>query len=229
MKSSANTISHAPICVKLALIRQNFSTCKHSSPSFNFLKADWASFASQLDSISSSDLLTNIDVFNSFLTFQIIEAANANIPITTQKFSKRLPKDLLALVKERRRIRRKLGVHPDLKPEYNRLTRELKQRVISHNSETWDAFLKGLGPGMASSRPFWRKINETRTNNTTKQLPTLKHNNATYASESSKANLFADLLEDTFRGPTSASFDQNHKTSIEQKTESRLFCAKTGG
>ena len=123
------------------------------------------------------------------------EAANA---------CERLPKQVLALVKDGDTS--KLGVHSDLKPKFNRLTREIKQCVISHNSRL--CFLRvwaGEWHQVTDSSAKWTRLEQTA---------------------APKANLFADPLEDTFRGQKSVSFAEQYKTNIDRKTKSRLLNAR---
>jgi hypothetical protein len=217
---------HAPILVEIHTGQERVSSILPEviSPSFNFKKADWPAFAARLESVADSvpDVLNDVESLNAFISSAIVEAAAATIPQSNRLKTKRLPKSILELVKERRFVRRKMKKDPLLKTKYNLLTNQIKSAMVEFNSKSWDDFLTSLGPNAVSSRPFWHKVNTARQNSDCKRTPTLKVGEVKYVDDKSKADLFANLLETTFRGPDPSSFDQSHRKDIEEKVKSFL-------
>jgi hypothetical protein len=109
-----------------------------------------------------------------------------------------------------------------LKHEYNRLTNQIKSAITDFNSKSWDNFLESLGTGVVSSRPFWNRINAARSSGDSKRLPPLVVDGTKVVDDDGKANLFADLLESTFKGPDPTLFDQKHRVDTEKKVASFL-------
>ncbi len=78
----------------------------------------------------------------------------------------------------------------------------------------WQDFIKKIGPNPVSSRPYWQRINRLRTGkNKTSNIPYLKFNDKKYENDNDKANLFKDILKDTFQLSDDDSFKDKPRIS----------------
>ena len=67
-----------------------------------------------------------------------------------------------------------------------------------------------MGTSPVSTRPFWQRINKLRTNKATKSnIPDLKYNGLIYDSDKKEADLFKEILKDTFQSNEDVQFNNN--------------------
>jgi len=197
---------------------------ENAKPFFNFTKADWNKFYEILRKTNPTSEVTNSIVdLNSFISTEINSAAENSITrISFNKKNTILPKKIIDLIKERRRIRKLAKKDFSQKTRYNELSKQIKNEIIDHNSQKWDDFLRHIGPSLPSSRPFWQRINKIRKNKSTKsKIPNLIYEGKDFKTNSEKANLFADLLEFIFKG-SPANFNEKYKKEIEEKIKNYL-------
>ncbi len=77
--------------------------------------------------------------------------------------------------------------------------------------------MKKCGRSPLSAKPFWNKINNFRSNQTNRTIPTLTQNNVNYETDSEKANVFSEMLEKIFNDKDDTSFDENFKKKVEEE------------
>jgi hypothetical protein len=111
---------HSPISVvlKIGTGRCGSVLPEVISPALNFQKANWAAFAAHLENISENvpdGIRDDVEALNSFVTASIIEAASMSIPQLSRSRAKRLPRDILDLMKQRKVVRRKMAKDQSLK------------------------------------------------------------------------------------------------------------------
>ena len=103
-----------------------------------------------------------------------------------------------------------------LKTNYNKLSGQLKNAIKLYTEENWTRFLGKLGPYPTSTRKFWAKINEAKSQKKSKTIPTLKFENVLFKSDEDKANLFAKRLSETFTDDAnSPDFDAQFYSFVE--------------
>ena len=86
-----------------------------------------------------------------------MEAAEKSIPKRTpHRFKKTLPKEILELIRTRKKIRRKWirKKRAEDKIEYNRLSNQVKAAITKHRNTILKAFIEAQGPNPISSKPF---------------------------------------------------------------------------
>ena len=77
--------------------------------------------------------------------------------------------------------------------------------------------MKKCGRSPLSAKPFWKRINEFRSNQTNKSIPTLTRDNIKYETDIEKASVFSDMLEQIFIDNDTTSFDENFKRKTERE------------
>ena len=85
-----------------------------------------------------------------------------------------------------------------MKPELNRLGKLINSRIVEFRSAAWERFLDKLGKNHVSSKPFWNKINQTRSRKTRANYPTIKYQGDEFRTDEQRALVFGKLLESTF-------------------------------
>ena len=199
---------HHPILINY--FTETFFTQCPIHPTLDFHRADWDKFKSNLVSeCSSVNVSLDIHSLNNQITSLILKAADQSIPYSTKKkFKFSLPKNIIDLIKLKRKNRRKYKQthNINLKNEYNNLNTKIKQEIRDHRNKKWEEFLEKLGPNPTSSKPFWQRINKFRTRNFGK-IPTIVLNNKKITTDTEKANAFSDSLAQTFCLDMSSAFD----------------------
>ncbi|RNA02124.1 RNA-directed DNA polymerase from transposon X [Brachionus plicatilis] len=93
--------------------------------------------------------LTNIDKLNELISLKIMNAAQKSIPFQSQKFFKSsLPKNIVILIKERRKVLRLFQKTrcPSLKMTFNKLTSELRSNLKDFLNQNWHENIRGKFP-----------------------------------------------------------------------------------
>jgi hypothetical protein len=176
---------------------------------FNYNKADWELYNQELES-GVIDSSAPLDLQWDQMVGCMLGAAEKSIPYKTSKIYKStLPPDIIILIKERTKARRKAdSKDPADKRAFNKLTALVKQALRKHRDSDWENFLEKMGPNPLSSRPFWQKINKFRGKASNSRLPLLKHNNQNYETDREKCDLFSLTLADTFKPNTERTDDE---------------------
>ena len=125
------------------------------------LKKNWELFQSTLDSLVPNAPNSNLAQINNFFITSISQAVKKSIPKVPKKNSPgRLPSQILNLIKKRHILRKQVYKQNciDLKPEYNRITKQIKTEISKIKTENWQKFLDKIGKNKTSSKPFWDRI-----------------------------------------------------------------------
>ena len=173
---------------------------------FNFDKANWTTFKSELPT-SFPALNLSVEEQNDFLTKSIREASIKAIPLKkeNQEFVETLPSYILKLIdikhQWRKLARSKLSTS-EHKRKYNMITKIVQEEIIAHKNKKWEEFLSSVGKNPTSSKPFWQKINKIRNKTinsaSSKTIKNLVYDGKEYQSELEQADLFGRLLQETF-------------------------------
>jgi exonuclease III len=186
------------------------------SIAFDFSRANWPLFREELDKIatSHSHILDTLDIneLNEFFANSILLAADKSIPRKGNISSKRLPANILALIKKRREMKNCFFKDPSLnsKTEINRITKDIKEEIKKIRSDNWIKFLDKCSKSN-STKPFWNKINQVREGKSGSSMPTLKMNGLKYETDQDKANILSRLLRDTFVNTEAVTTEQEAK------------------
>jgi hypothetical protein len=80
------------------------------------------------------------------------------------------------------------------------MVKTIKAKVLEFRSNEWQDFVDKIGSSPVSSRPYWQRINRLRKGkNKSSNTPDLKFKDKKYDTDIEKANLFKDILKDTFQ------------------------------
>ncbi len=106
------------------------------------------------------------------------------------------------------------------KTRYNQLTNQLYNEMTKILSSNWDKFIEKLGPNPQSSRKFWQRINTIRNGKGSGSTPKLVSNGNEYKTSQEKANLFKEMLVNTFSGQNNYdSYDNEFKKTTESRID----------
>ena len=86
-----------------------------------------------------------------------------------------------------------------------------------------NGFLEKQGKNPTNSKPFWGRINKLKGNKSSKSIPTLKTDDKLVETDEGKANLFDEILKDTFSDQNNEKVDDIHKTEIENFVKNHDF------
>ena len=167
--------------------------------------------------------------FNKKLTNDIFAATDQSIPnITSSKKNSNLPPLILNMIKKRKEIRariHKINQASD-KIENNKIKKEINLTIGKKVDQSWNKFLKKCGRLPLSAKPFRKRINNFRSNQTNKKIPTLIQGNSNFDTDLEKANAFGDMLEEIFNDNNNTSFDENFKKKIEKENSNFNYSNK---
>ena len=213
---------HSPIAIRLSLIAsRQLRPQVDTHPRFNYDKADWNEFRARLNCNPPTSALLDANELALFVTQAIMDAAKGSIPQVSANAHKgsKLPPHIIALIKHRKEIRKRCKRDPGSKPYLNQLTTRISQAIAEEKDQQWQQFLDRVGPNQTSSRPFWKRINETRQNNTTNNsIPNLAHAGLIIKQDAEKAAVFSSILETTFNGTTRPCNEQ-HRARVDSEVD----------
>ena len=128
---------------------------------FNYNKANWTKYKISLPTIIPNDIEYNLNLFDEFVTSSMINAAKVSIPqYCHTKFNKSLPKYILELIESRKLIRKKIRKNKsiELKPQYNLLTKLIRDEIKAIKNNNWKSFIDSMGPNPINTKPFLELI-----------------------------------------------------------------------
>ena len=134
-----------------------------------------------------------------------------------------LPRRIVALIKEKRRLQRSLLVtrSPETTRQINQLSEQIKKQVAEHKQDKWREFCNELNQHRSSDSVLWRKISSIENANTQKppRCPILKMEDEIVATPLEVANAFAEQLKQTFTPTNEPEFHEPIKETIENATK----------
>ena len=218
---------HFPMLVKYHIDPDSDNSIKKKTTNlnFNFAKADWNKFKENL-STKNIDNPENLDLdfLAKFVSDSILDSANECIPKKSPKpFKSCFPAELVSLILERKSARlraHKTGLKED-KAAFNKLTLKIRVEKIKLKSKEWEDFLLMQGPNLASSKPFWKKVNKVLKGTQSQKIPKLFFEGQNYSSDSEKAEIFMQILSQTFSGSNFTS--NSNSTQLEVDLISNEF------
>jgi len=230
VESSYLQSDHLPLVVELKLNKGPKISEKRVSK-YNFQEADWVLYKETFNEIvksTSDENLENMNVsqLNDFLLKSIYQASISTIPIRSDfKSSKKLPKEIITLIKERKYIKNQIFRKGkiELKPQYNNLTYQLRNEILKIRNDKWNKLLVKIDKNHVSSKLFWKEINSHKKAQASKKIPTLFANEREHSTDAEKCELFGEILGNTF-SENGDGFDEKVKIEIEKEVE--LWVAK---
>lgn len=146
-----------------------------------------------------------------------------NLKINASKFLV-LPKHIIALIKKKRKIRKKYHVTQDkrFKVEFNALNSTIKKEISIFKSNKWKAFCTSLNNFHISDSAFWKKINSIDKSENCFTAPCLNYKESVTSNPKITSSIFADELETVFQNHINDEFDLEFENLVNQ-TFPRLF------
>ena len=150
------------------------------------------------------------------------------MPVFSSNRQKSFPPYIIELIKKKRECRTKLRKSrldkEALRKEYNKISKEVKEKIRIFTEKKWKRFLEKFGSAPASSREFWQEINKARRVRQSSGIPNLVFGGLTLKSDESKADLFASHLGTIFSDVSADSdFDGRFKSEVEDFTVNLNF------
>ena len=134
--------------------------------------------------------------------------------------------ETIALIKEKRRLRRHYSQNKDpaVKMRINQLQKHVKEELKVELLVSWEKFCNSINLE-SNSNESWRKIKNFLKPRGQRDYPTLHHANKVAKTNADKAQLFAESVERHF-SIESDHFDSNHFDEVNKFVEDnhRYFC-----
>jgi hypothetical protein len=220
------TSDHVPFMIKLNNNENNYVNrlCElNTRKIYNLNKADWNNFKDNLPKTLPLDINKNVDKINEYIIDRIIDSADKAIPVykPNKDYNKKLPIYILELIRLRKKTKNfiKRNYDPNIKTGYNKLTSLIREEIDALKNNEWNEFVRKLGKNPSSTKSFWNRINVLRGIKKCSTLPTLIVNNIEYGSDQQKADLFKNVLKETFSSSNDQIFDNKFKIKIEEIVE----------
>ncbi len=215
---------HCPIFLIIKLSGGTRLINENNRTRYNFAKADWVLFRNFLEekaiTTSETQLCSlNVNELSALILKQILESVEKSVPKFSKMSHNCLPKEIVDLIKMKREVRKKIGnSHSEnLKTYFNKLTNQVKLLIKEYREKTWKNMLDKLGPYPVSSRIFWQKINQARSNNQAVSIPKLVKDSKEYITNEEKVEVFASMLSATYAATDNESdFDFVHKNTVNK-------------
>ena len=125
--------------------------------------------------------------------------------------------EILALIKEKRRLRRQYSQKKDLaiKTRINQLQKQVKEELKVELLASWEKFCNSIS---LDSNESWREIKNFLKPKGQRDYPTLRHASKVAKTNADKVQLFAKSVERHF-GIESDQFDSNHFHEVNKFVE----------
>ena len=216
---------HLPIKISIdAQLHKNI----HTDPvRYTFDQTDREVFESALKAaLSSSDIpelksTKEIDKYADFIVTALITAVNKAIPTFKSGCPESQPvlDETLALIKEKRRLRRQYSqAHdPFVKTRINQLQKKIKGNLRIESQASWKEFCNDISLE-TNHTESWRKIKNFLKPKGQRDYPALHLNAKTAKTSADKAQLFAESVKRHF-GIQSDNFDSKHFDEVNQFIE----------
>ena len=167
--------------------------------------------------LSTSDL----DKYADFIVTAISTAVDKAIPKSksVRPESNPISNATLALIKEKRRLRREYSQKKDpaIKTRINQLQKQVKEELKVESLVSWEQFCNSVSLE-TNSTESWRKIKNFLKPKGQRDYPTLHHANEVAKTNADKAQLIAESVERHF-GIESDHFDSNHFDEVNKFIE----------
>jgi len=210
---------HVPITVQFSFKKNSFEKTIDSL-NFNYNKADWDLFKRLLPHHIPDSVKSDLDEFYNWICTELLCAAKRAIPARKFKHTgSAIPDYLIDLVKVRQCARKEKNKKDEARKLYNLMTKIVQGEMKAHKNNSWENFLKSIGPNPLSSKPIWNRINKLRNKKTKSSIPTLYWENKYYESDEEKANLFGSILNKVFSDSEDTRFDEQHKIQVENEVK----------
>ena len=215
---------HLPIEISVdAPPHTNSSTNNHTK--YKFDQTDREVLESTLEvALCSEDFsgltsTSDLDKYADFIVSAISTAVGRALPKAKSVRSESNPNEALALIKEKRRLRRQYSQNKDpaVKTRINQLQKQVKEELRVDTQASWKKFCNSIGLESDPSE-YWRKIKNFLKPKGQRDYPTLRHDDKVAKTNSDKAQLFAGSVERQF-GIESQHFDSNRFNEVNKFIE----------
>ncbi len=229
IKSGFFMYGHFPVITTLSL-----PTTRQTRTSSNIIKiktTNWETFKSaietKINAIYNADL-TPKDAEDSLqsnyelLRKIIIQADNDASSIATRKINqKTVPSHILSIIQARnsvfkilKNLKRTDCFFSETKTKFNQLSKALKAELKAYKESLWTNFCKSLENEHKYSADYWIKIKQISTLSPSKKkhkpIPKLFFNNQVISTDSMKAQVFGQTLQDIFTEDRNIQSQENH-------------------
>ena len=198
-----------------------------TTPKYKFDQTDLEVFESTLDeALGSPDFsevlsTSDLDMYADFIVTAISTAVDKAIPKSKsiRPESNPISDETLALIKEKRRLRRQYSQKkdPTIKTRINQLQKQIKEELKVESLVSWEKFCNSISLE-SDPNESWRQIKNFLKPKGQRDYPTLHHANKVAKTNADKAQLFAESVERHF-GIESDHFDSNHFNEVNKFTE----------
>ena len=213
-------------------IEISIDTPPHRNSSTNYTKykfdqTDREVFESTLEAALGSDdfsglrSTSDLDKYADFIVSAISTAVDRVIPKSKSVLSESNPisNETLALIKEKRRLRRQYSQikDPAVKIRINQLQKQVKEDLRVETQASWEKFCNSISLESEPSQS-WRKIKNFLKPKGQRDYPTLRQDDKVAKKNADKAQFFAESVERHF-GIESKHFDSKHFNEINKFVE----------
>ena len=216
---------HLPI--EIAIDTQPHRNIDINQVRYKFNQTDREVFESTFEAaLSSGDVpelksTQDIDKYADCITTAINTAVDKTIPTSKsgRPESQPISEETLALIKEKRRLRRQCSQAHDplVKTRINQLQKEIKDNLRIKSQTSWEKFCNDISLETDYTES-WRKIKNFLKPKGQHNYPALRLDAKTAKTIADKAQLFAESIERHF-GIQSNNFDSNHFDEVNQFIE----------
>ena len=167
-----------------------------SLPKFKFKKADWAEFKQNCKLVINDSLIDpSMDKMNDNITVAIMSIADLCIPRKKNRGKKMLPfwnEDCKQAVENKRKIRKKMLKSKDPAEclEYKRAKAIAQRTFKSSEKQHWKTYCGTINNG-TKLNSIWRMIKSMAGTKSKQSIPTIKHENKSFVTNTEKAEAFA--------------------------------------
>ena len=207
---------------------------RNNHTKYKFDQTDREVFESTLEEVLGSADFSGLlstsdqDKYADFIVTAISTAVDKAIPKAKSVRSESNPisDETIALVKEKRRLRRHYSQNKDpaVKTRINQLQKQVKEELEIESLVSWRRFCNSVSIE-PNSNESWRKIKNFLKQRGQRDYLTLHHTNKVAKTNADKAQLFAESVERHF-GIESDHFNWNHFDELSKFIEHnhRYFC-----
>jgi hypothetical protein len=223
---------HSPIKVSISSKTVKKNKTKNKVV-YMYQKANWHLFRETLIKLNQNTNYSLLDAYEAVekITKDVNEAVQTSIPQKTLNTDSKPPfpieiRNLIKLKNKSAKLNKKnkiLGLPTE--ESYQKLKNDQKNvkiAIAKYNNDSWNSFVKNLGPSPMSSSKWWVKIKKCQAKKSNYTSFKLKIDDEIIEDEDKIAQVFLDKMNSTLNENSENNFDINFKENIETETRTLI-------
>lgn len=184
--------------------------------SINLSKCDIKSVNTEMMELFSETDKIDRNTISTFMT-QLSESITKNSSKYKKTWYKHeLPNFIVKMIKIKKQLYRQIKATEasHLKKQYNLYNKQIHQMILQYREPKWITTCKEIND--MKGKNFWQKIKQISKYKGYTTIPDLINSNQVFTTDKEKADLFADILEETYKQSHNKRFDSDNFNMVSK-------------